>query len=108
MSSVLRTRPMPAHVVELSTLRIESAACIGVVGGKRCRHLRNGQVISIKPRGIEQYLVLHGRAAESGIVGHAMHRSVGSLDDPIFNASSVPAGCDRDSRSHSDIPVRWD
>ena len=36
-------------------------------------------------RGIEQHLILHRRAAKAGIVGHARHRAVGALDDPVLN-----------------------
>src|ERR1039458_5171052 len=36
-----------AHVVELSALRIESAAGIRVIGGESRHYLRNGQVISV-------------------------------------------------------------
>src|ERR1700722_1088506 len=36
-----------ANVIKLSTLRIETAAGIGVVRRQGCGHLRDGQVISI-------------------------------------------------------------
>ena len=45
---------------------------------------RNGDVIAIEPRGIEQHLILHHRPAESGIVGHARHLLVFPLNHPVF------------------------
>ncbi len=73
-----------AHVIELAALRVESAAGVGVVGGERVNDLRNGEVIAVKARGIEQHLILHDRAAEAGVVGDAVHRAIGALDDPVL------------------------
>jgi len=73
-----------AHVIELPALRIESAACVGVVGGERVDDLRNGEVVAVEPRGVEQNLILHDRAAEAGVVGDAVHRAVRALDDPVL------------------------
>ncbi len=74
-----------AHVVELPALRIEPAAGVGVVGGQSRRHLRNGQVIAIDARRIEQDLILHGRSAEPRVVGYTGNRAIGPLHHPIFN-----------------------
>ncbi len=54
-----------ANVVELSALRIESAAGIGVIGGQSRGDLRNGQVITVDARRIEQHLILHHGSAEA-------------------------------------------
>ena len=77
-------QPESAHVEELRALRIKTAAGVGVVGGQRIQHLRQGNVVAVKLGGIEQHLVLHHRAAEAGIVGHAGHGLVGALDHPVF------------------------
>ena len=73
-----------AHVIELAALRVESAAGVGVVGGERVDDLRNGEVIAVKARGIEQHLILHDRAAEAGVVGDAVHGAVGAFDHPVL------------------------
>ena len=73
-----------AHVVELTALRIESAAGIRVIGGERRHHLRNGQVISVDARRVEQHLVLHHRSTKTRVVGYAVHRSIGPLHHPIL------------------------
>ena len=62
-----------AHVIELAALRIETAAGVAVVGGERALHLRHRQADAGDLRRIEQHLVLHGAAAEAGIVRHAGH-----------------------------------
>src|SRR5215469_5353854 len=79
----------PAHVVELSALRIESATGIGIVVRKRLHHLRDGHVEAINAGGVEQYLVLHDRAAEAGIIGNAGNGFVGALENPILNRLQV-------------------
>ena len=85
MSRVSRISPMPAHVIKLPALRIKSAARVGVVDAASCCMIvRHGDVIAVKPRRIEQHLVLHHRAAESGIVRHARHLLVFALDHPVF------------------------
>ena len=74
-----------AHVIELAALRVETAAGVGIVVRQRLHHLRHGQVVAVKPRGIEQHLVLHGGAAEAGIVRHAGHGLIGALDHPVLD-----------------------
>src|SRR5277367_651493 len=76
--------PNAAHVIELSTLGIKSAAGVGVVGGERRHHLRNGQVVSVDAGWVEQHLILHYRATEAGVVGYAVHGTIGALDYPIL------------------------
>ena len=92
-------QPDAAHVVELSALRIESAAGVGVVGRKSVDHLRNGQVISIDSGGIKQHLILHRRAAEPGIVGNARNRAISAAPPPSLQWFSIPAECGLDFRS---------
>ncbi len=75
-----------AHVIKLAALRIKSAAGVGVVHGKLLDHLRDGDVIAVEPRGIEQHLILHHGAAEAGIIGDAAHLLVLALDHPIFES----------------------
>src|ERR1017187_7928700 len=75
-----------AHIIKLSALRVESTARIGIIGAQRRHHLRNRQVISINPRGIEQHLVLHGGAAETRIVGNTGNGAVRAFDHPIFDS----------------------
>ena len=48
--------------------------------------LRDGQVEVVEPRGIEQHVILHRRAAEAGVVGDAGDAAVGALDDPVFES----------------------
>ena len=43
-------------------------------------------MIPVEPRGIEQHLILHNGAAESGIIGHTAHLFVFALDHPIFKS----------------------
>src|SRR5580704_7131112 len=58
-------QPDAANVVELSSLRIKSAAGIRVVGRQSCGDLWNGQVIPVDARGVEQHLILHDRSTEA-------------------------------------------
>ena len=85
MSSGIAKQSDAAHIIELAALGIESAAGIRIVGGQRGDDLRNRQVVSINPCGIEQHLILHDGATESRIVRHSGNRFVGSLDYPVFN-----------------------
>ena len=48
------------------------------------QHLRHGEVVAVDFGGIEQHLILHDRAAETGIVRDAGHGLVGALDHPVF------------------------
>ncbi len=73
-----------ANVIELAALRVESAAGIGVVDGELLDHRGHSDVVGVKPSGIEQHLILHHRAAETGIVCNARHLLVFALDDPVF------------------------
>src|SRR5271169_6169762 len=75
-----------AHVIKLAALRIKSAAGVGVVHGKLLEHLRDGDVIAVEPRGVEQHLVLHHGAAKSGIIGDVAHLLVLALDHPSFES----------------------
>ncbi len=74
-----------AHVGELAALRVEAAAGIAVVGRQRGLHLRDRQSRRGDLGRIEQHLVLHGAAAEAGIVGDARHRAVLRRDDPVVD-----------------------
>ncbi len=42
-------------------------------------------MISINPGGIEQHLILHGGAAESGVVGDTRNGAVSPLDHPVLD-----------------------
>ena len=42
-------------------------------------------MIAVDACRIQQHLVLHHRAAETGIVGHAMHRTISPRYYPVFN-----------------------
>src|SRR5690242_16382376 len=72
-----------AHVVKLAALGEESAAGVGIIGGESVEDLDDGQVIAVEAGGIEQDVVLHGRPAETGVVGDAGNAAVGAGDDPI-------------------------
>src|SRR3954469_7595861 len=74
-----------ANVEELPTLGIESTARVRIIGGQSIDYLRNREVISVQPGRIHQHLVLHGFAAQAGIVGHAGNRFVSALQRPIFD-----------------------
>ena len=73
-----------ANVIKLAALRIESAAGIGVVDGELLQHGRHRDVVCVEPSRIEQHLVLHHRAPETGIVRDPGNLLVFALDDPIF------------------------
>src|SRR5277367_1382737 len=74
-----------ANVIELSALRIEAATSIRVVGCQSSIDLWDGQVIAVDARGVEQYLILHHRSAEAGVVGHAVDRTISPLNHPVLN-----------------------
>ena len=78
-------QPDAANVIELPTLRIEAAPGIRIVSRQRCCHLRDGQVIPIDARRVEQHLILHHRSAEARVVRHAVNRTIGALNHPVFN-----------------------
>src|SRR5580692_12282390 len=65
-------QPDAANVVELSTLRIEPAAGIRVVGSQCGSDLRNRQMVTVDAGRVEQHLILHYRSAETGVVRHAV------------------------------------
>ena len=73
-----------AHVVELAALGVKAAAGVGVVGLQSVEDLRDREMEVVELRGIELDVVLHRRAAETGIVGDAGNAAVGALDDPVF------------------------
>ena len=73
-----------AHVIKLPTLGVKSTSRIGIIGAQCVHDCRNGQVVAINSRGIEQHLVLHGGAAESGIIGHTGDGPVSPLDHPVL------------------------
>ncbi len=91
-----------AHVVELAALGIESAAGIVVVGRERALDLCRGHADRGDPRRIEQYLVLHGAAAESGVVRHAGDGTVLRLDDPILEGLQFHRASGRGFAARSD------
>src|ERR1700676_980182 len=72
-----------ADVIKLAALRIEAAAGVGIVGGESGEHLHNGKVIAVEARGVEQDLILHGGAAEAGIVRDARDAAIRASNDPI-------------------------
>src|ERR1700747_741744 len=78
-----------AHIVELSTLRIEAATRVRVICGQSGGYLRDCQVIPIDAGGIEKHLVLPHRPAESRGVRDAVDGAIGSFDDPIFDCLQV-------------------
>ncbi len=75
----------PAHIEELPALRVEAAAGIAVVGGQRRFHLCHRQAERGDLQRIEQHLVLHGAAAETGVVGDAGHRAVLRRNHPVVD-----------------------
>ena len=84
ISAVSRIKPNAAHVIELAALRIESAARIGVVDRELLNHGRHRDVVGVELCRIEQHLILHHSAAETGIVRDARHLLVLALNDPVF------------------------
>ena len=81
-----------ANVVELSALRIETTAGVAIVRGKGRHHLRNGKAGAGDLCGIEEHLVLHRLAAQSGIVRHPGDRFILALDNPIFDGLQLKGG----------------
>src|SRR5208337_1500463 len=73
----------PAHIVKLPALGVESTARIGIIRGQRRHDLRNRQVVSIDPRRVEQYLVLHYGTAEAGVIGDSVNGAISTLHHPI-------------------------
>ena len=73
-----------AHVIELPALRVEAAAGVAVVRRQRGLHLLRGEPDPGDLRRIEQHLVLHAAATETGVVGHAGHGAVLRLDHPVL------------------------
>ena len=73
-----------ANIVELLPDGIKAAAGVGVIGAERGDYLRYGDVEVVEAGGIEQNLILHGGAAEAGIVGYAGDAAVGAFDDPVL------------------------
>ncbi len=75
----------PPNVVKLAALRIEAAARIRVVVAQLLRHLADGNAVLQQFVRIEQHLVLHGRAAEAGVVGHALNGAVAAFEHPVLD-----------------------
>ncbi len=75
----------PAHVIELPTLGVESAAGVPVVRAQRRGDRRNGESRPGQPRRIEHDLILHGEAAERRHVRDARDRLVLLLEDPVLD-----------------------
>src|SRR5208337_3923858 len=73
-----------ADVVKLPALRIEAASGVGVVAGELLRNLRHGYAVLEELGRIQQHLILHGGAAEAGVVGHALNGTVAAFDDPVL------------------------
>ena len=73
-----------AHIIKLAALGIKTAASIGVVGLQSVDNLHDGNMETVQTTRIEKNLVLHGRPAETGIIGDAGNAAVGALDDPVF------------------------
>src|SRR5258708_7447248 len=78
-------QPQTPHIIKLAALRIKTAAGIGVVVLQRGDHLHDRNVIAVHAAGIEKNVILHGGAAETGIVGNAGHTAISALDDPALH-----------------------
>src|SRR5579859_5769493 len=78
-------QPDSTNVVELSSLRIKTAAGIRIICSESGRNLRNCQVIPIQACGVQQHLVLHHGSTKARVIRHAVDRSIRSLHHPIFN-----------------------
>ena len=96
-----------ADVIELAALGIESAAGVGVVVAQLLGDLRHGDAVGEQLVGIEQHLILHGGAAETGIVGHALNGAEMAFDHPILDHLQVLRRCGRGSAGRSDRSGRW-
>src|SRR5579863_5392570 len=72
------------NVVKLLAYGIEAAAGVGVIRSERGDDLRYRDMKVKKTGGVEQHLILHGGAAEAGVVGYTGDAAVGTLDDPVF------------------------
>ncbi len=86
IADVLQTAqpPQAAHVIELPALGIEPAPGVVVIGAQRGLHLLHREPDPGQPGRVEQRLVLHLAAAESGIVGHAPHLAELRLHHPVL------------------------
>ena len=78
-------QPQAADVIELAALRIKPAARVGIVAGQLLRNLRDAHAVGEQLVGVEQHLVLHGRAAQSGFVRHALDRTVLPVQHPVVD-----------------------
>src|SRR5581483_2866199 len=94
VSNVVRVthKANATNVVELSALRIEAPASIGVIGAHRCDDLRNREVVSKYACWIEQHLILHHRTAKTRVVGNTVHGAICSCHDPVPNCLHL-LGC---------------
>src|ERR1700688_1981561 len=77
-------QPDLAYVIKLAALGVKAATSIGIVGSQGTDDLHHREVIAVEPRGIEQHLILHHRAAEARVVGHTRDALVDALDDPVL------------------------
>src|SRR5487761_726817 len=73
-----------ANVIKLSALRIKPSSGVGIVVGKLLDDNGHGEVIAVEFCGIEQHLILHHGAAETGIIRDARNRFIRALDDPVL------------------------
>src|SRR5262249_458606 len=76
--------PEAGDVVELAALRVEAAAGVGVVGLQCGNDLNDGNMKVVEASGVEEDVILHGGAAEAGIVGDAGDAAVSAFDDPVL------------------------
>src|SRR5260221_4861571 len=74
----------PPNVVKLAALGIESAATIAVVRGQRAFDLLRRKPRASEAILVEEHLILHGAAAEAGIVGDASRGSELRLNRPVL------------------------
>ena len=82
-------QPQAADVVELPALGIESASRVGIVVAQLLGHLRDRHAIGEQFVGIQQDLILHGGAAEPGVVRHPLYGAVMALQHPILDHLQV-------------------
>src|SRR5258708_36905021 len=78
-------QPQAANIIGLPALRIEAAARVRVVPTELLHNLGQRYSVSVELVRIEQDLVLHGGAAEPGIVRHALNPAIGAFQYPILD-----------------------
>src|SRR6185312_9295839 len=77
--------PKTANVVELSALRVEAPARIGVVAGELLGDLRYAHPVRKQLVGIEQHLILHGGAAKTRLIRYTLNGTVMPVQHPIVD-----------------------